>query len=408
MKESSVESPQVKKKDKPKAPAGTPGGETDQFDSLPTTPHRAFRGFNDSVDNINLEDLRDILPEDVWRDVQPEGFNDGEKQNDELDTTFVDRNQNHFQSLDAIAEGEQESVASPMPSSSHGHIPVAQQPTSTTAVVEREDVECAARSEPSNTTDYAEEVELELLSTEDCSSGNESLLGHTEDRAHDSSVSHQDGFKRVVSDLYDPKYRYGPAITKRRRGARSVFSGEVSPGGRSYVEVAEAVVLTVLEAVRPTPNPPTFRVDASKTAIATDATQERAAGLGRRVRGALGYVLHTSLSLVYTLFIQYPLDLLLAVLGLWWSATSAVLTVAMQGVTWLFSVYVWCLFLPVRLVERGAVLAWQKALSLAVQFLNSHPAAGTAAAADGADRRSHSTGTKHAIPTALNGHAHKH
>eukprot|EP01032_Pedospumella_encystans_P018583 gene18583-21148_t len=218
LKESSIESPQVKKQDHPKAPAVTPGGETDQFDSLPTTPHRAFRGFNDSVDNINLEDLRDILPEDVWRDVQPEGFNDGEKQNDELDTTFIDRNQNHYQSLDAIAEGEQESVASPMPSPSHGHIPVVQQPTFTKAVVEGEDVECAVRSvEPSNTTDYAEEVELELLSTEDCSSGNESLLGHTKERAHDSSA-HQDGSKRVVSDLYDPKYRYGPAITKRRRG----------------------------------------------------------------------------------------------------------------------------------------------------------------------------------------------
>jgi len=402
LKESIVESPQMKTQDHLKAPAVTPGGETDQFDSLPTTPHRAFKGFNDSVDNINLEDIRDILPEDVWRDVQPEGFNDGEKPNDCLDTTFVDGDQKLYQTLDVIVEGEQESAASPLPSPPHRHNSVAQQLTFTKTNVEREDVESVTRStKPSNTTEITEEVELELLSTEDCSSGTESLLGHTEDKERDASA-HHDGSKRVVSDLYDPKYRYGPAITKRRRGARSVFSGEVSPGGRSYVEVAEAVVLTVLDAVRPSPNPPAFRVDASKTAGAADATQERAAGLGRRVRGALGYVLHTAISFMYTLFIQYPLDLLLAVLGLWWSATSAVLNVGMRGATWLFSVYVWWLFLPVRLLERGAVLAWQKVLLLAVQFLNTHPAAG----ADGADRH-HSTG-KHTIPTALNGHAHKH
>lgn len=397
-KEYITESPHVKKMDQPKAPAVTPGGETDQFESLPTTPHRAFRAFNDSVDNIKLEDLRDLLPEDVWRDVQPECLDSNGKSSDDLDTTLIDGDQQPHQMLDVIVEEETESAPSPIPSPAHNNVAAVMQTATVKPSVEEEGIDSTA--ERGGAVDLAEEVELELLSIEDCSSGTESLLGHAEGGATDSSVL-QDGSKRVVSDLYDPKYRYGPAITKRRRGVRSAFSGEMAPGGRSYVEVAEAVVLTVLDAVRPTPNAPAFRCDASKTAVAATATEERAAGLGHRVRGALGYVLHTALSLVYMLLVQYPMDLLLAVLGLWWSATSAVLAAGLRGATWLFSVYVWALFLPVRLLERGVVLAWQKALSLAVQFLNTHPASG----ATDADR--HST-SKHTIPTALNGHAHKH
>jgi len=366
----------------------TPAGDVDQADdqSLPTTPHRAFHAFNDSVDNVNLEDLRDMLPEDTWRDVQPDGLTDGIAANHEdLDVTLLGPD-GAQSALNAIPEGDQESGSTPAVSPLRNTL---RSPASSAA---------KKAEHPRNSTSSREkELELELLSAEECSSGTESL-GHAE-----GLTSGPESGKRVVAELYEPKYRYGPAVTKKRRG-RDVFAGlqgDGSAGGRSYAEVAEAVVLTVLDAVRPG-NSPTFRTDEPKSGSGSDEVtqrEERTAGLGRRVRGALGYVLHTALSLVYTVCIHYPLELLLAVVGFWWNLTTSVFGAVLGAASYLWGVYVWCLLLPVRLAQRAAVLVWQKALLLAVQFLNSHPAAWAA------DTDPHAT-QKHTIPTALNGHAH--
>jgi hypothetical protein len=121
------------------------------------------------------------------------------------------------------------------------------------------------------------------------------------------------------------------------------------------------------------------------------------------VRGALGYVLHTLLSIYYQIFVHVPLLVLRAAAALVWSLTTTAFALAYVCVSLAAGCAMWLALLPLRTAERIVVRLWQRALSLAVAFLNQPPSDGQHFGA------AHSFPPhKHAIPTALNGHVHKH
>lgn len=344
-------------------PVKDPTPTTDEPAS-PSTPTRAFCAFNDSVDNVNLEDLRDMLPEDTWRDVSP--------------TTASHSTCAHV--LDVIVE---EAAGC----SSHA-ARVCED------LGDSQDVTAQDRNVQEQDHDLGK-LELEMEPDASCSAISCAEGNHTEltfEGQQDSGV------------VDAARYRYGPAIPSKKTGAKAIYSCCTS-GDTSYAEVAEAIVLAVATLLKDwTSSPkPLQRLEDSDIDLADACPHSSASHLpGKRVRGALGYVFHTALSIVYAVAVKYPLQVATSVGSVMLSVIAAILGVLLQVTWWVLGLYWWALLLPLRLVERAITLVWQRVLGRAVLFLNQQPNHSTAFASPGSGPH------KHTIPTAINGHAHKH
>jgi hypothetical protein len=177
------------------------------------------------------------------------------------------------------------------------------------------------------------------------------------------------------------------------------------------VEVAEALLLGLIYAwggAGSSEDPTVVSKpvgEGSRRAVGTDADSGvRKGGL----RGVLGYVLHTLLGLYYSMFVAVPLYALRLTASLLWGATTTAAAVAYVTASWAVGTWLWLLLLPVRTAERVLVALWQRALNLAVQFLNQPPDSSSGLLFGGQHAHRHPQQFKQVIPTALNGHVHKH
>lgn len=354
--------------------------------SAPSSPTRAFCAFNDSVDNVNLEDVRDMLPEDVWRDVQPAGAAE------ELG-----------QQLEVIAEDDDGTEAQE------------------TSKVNDESELVQESREPQESQDSQQEDLLEQLELEQEPSESNHHY-HQGDAASscNTEVSGEEGHPAIAPSIDTTttqhqqqqgggidaaRYVYGPAIPSKKQQQQGKGLYGDSGGGRSYAEVAEALVLSIavfLKELTSTRHPLQRYDELEGESGGSSSTKMHIPG--RRVRGALGYVFHTVLSAVYVLVVKYPLQLAVSAFHLLLSGVTAIVSAALQLIWWAVSVYLWVLMLPLRLAQRALTLLWQRVLSRAVQFLNQQPGSHHHSFATGGSGGPH----KHTIPTAINGHAHKH
>jgi hypothetical protein len=349
----------------------------------PSTPHRAFNAFNDSIDNVNLEDIRDMPPGDHPTRQGSTGI--AERHYDDTEGWNNDTPMVHVAETSAVGP-------------------------------------CAsdfdAVQELSGPAKPAEVDEAELVRELDACVSEAELVRREEGDTADTTAG-QGG-------LHNSQYYFGPTQFPNRRrpgllGSLRECTGPLSctEGGcadRSCVEVAEALLLSVLGewgewgvGRQTQTSDDLYKVplrDATAYPSLVDSATDQyvARGgpvIGGGVRGAVGYVLHTLLGLYYALFVSLPLQALRWAASLAWSATTSVTALAYVVASTAVAAAVWLLLLPLRSARRNALWLWQHSLLLAVDFLNRAPTS----FGDGA----RATGThKHAIPKALNGHVHKH
>jgi hypothetical protein len=240
--------------------------------------------------------------------------------------------------------------------------------------------------------------------------------GHTS-CAFDVTDAELEAAARVAAQMDDRNYIFGPThFPPRRSGLLWSLDHLSRPSAarsedRSAVEAAEMLLFTLAAAcglgsagaAAPSRDDILkFRGEGAAGGGAQEA-EAGAASWGARVRGVLGYVLHTLLSIYYQLFVHVPLLVLRAAATLVWSLTTTAFALAYVCASFAVGSALWLLLLPLRTAERIVVRAWQNTLSLAVTFLNQPPSDGQHFGA------AHSFPPhKHAIPTALNGHVHKH
>mmetsp|Transcript_80594 Transcript_80594/g.158177 ORF Transcript_80594/g.158177 Transcript_80594/m.158177 type:complete len:484 (+) Transcript_80594:82-1533(+) len=414
--------------------------------SLPITPHRVFSSFNDSIDLGTFDDIRDILPGDHGHIDIPHlrfGIACGEEESD-----FIhDMKGNSYYDSDAnpAAESLLHDAFAHRKEVGSAHAPVrfmhsddiVDYPFQATTTKELFDSECASNSangsfaatavavtasdqheEKGRTKKQKNKQKNGMITNDNSYASNQkdivvseptpvSSVSVNETILLDVAIAVEDSTK--VAYVQRDTANFTAAWTSNEAqspyhntyqslSAVSCIAGDCSD--KSIVEVIEGLICSLALAWQGERE--CEQGSAVDTGDGGDYKRTVAGTQPKLSTGALGFMLHTLMSVLYSLFLYIPLLLIHATTTACWKMASVATTTVYRMAYYAVSLMVWLIFLPFRLTERVAVYAWQILLSLAVRFLNmpvsSYPVGSTTTAA----------GHRHAIPAAINGHAIKH